>query len=262
MVQNQQDITGLVSVPRDLAGRRAIVTGGSRGIGAAIVERLAAAGAEVVAVARAAVADTPDVHFIAGDLRSKDGVDAVAAAALDHLGGVEIIVNNAGASRLPPGGALAIEPDQWQEDLDINLLAAVRLNAALAPQMLERGSGAIVHIASSAAYTLPGGLLHYGVSKAALIAYSKGLATDLAPRGVRVNTITPGSIQSPGGDSVREQIAAAIGAQPAALLATIPAGHIGRADDIAEAVAYLVSDRASFIIGANLIIDGGELDRT
>ena len=262
MVQNQQDIAGLVSVPRDLAGRRAIVTGGSRGIGAAIVERLAAAGAEVVAVARAAVADTPDVHFIAGDLRSKDGVDAVAAAALDHLGGVEIIVNNAGASRLPPGGALAIEPDQWQEDLDINFLAAVRLNATLAPQMLERGSGAIVHIASSAAYTLPGGLLHYGVSKAALIAYSKGLATDLAPRGVRVNTITPGSIQTPGGDSVREQIAAAIGAEPAALLATIPAGHIGRAADIAEAVAYLVSDRASFIIGANLIIDGGELDRT
>ncbi|MEY2403195.1 MAG: hypothetical protein QOD38_746, partial [Acidimicrobiaceae bacterium] len=74
---------------------------------------------EVVAVARAAVADTPDVRFIAGDLRSKDGVDAVAAAALDHLGGVDIIVNNAGASRLPPGGALAIEPDQWQEDLDV-----------------------------------------------------------------------------------------------------------------------------------------------
>jgi NAD(P)-dependent dehydrogenase (short-subunit alcohol dehydrogenase family) len=101
-----------------------------------------------------------------------------------------------------------------------------------------------------------------GVSKAALIAYSKGLATELAPHGVRVNTITPGSIQSPGGDSAREQIAATIGVEPAALLASIPVGHIGRPDDIAEAVAYLVSDRASFIIGANLIIDGGELPRT
>jgi NAD(P)-dependent dehydrogenase (short-subunit alcohol dehydrogenase family) len=261
MVRNEQDPAGLVTVPRDLEGRRAIVTGGSRGIGAAIVERLAAAGAEVVAVARAAVADTPDVHFIPGDLRSKDTVDAVAAA-LDHLGGVDIIVNNAGASRLPPGGSLTIEPDQWQQDLDVNLLAAVRLNAALLPQMLERGSGAIVHIASSAAYTLPGSLLHYGVSKAALIAYSKGLATELAPHGVRVNTITPGSIESPGGDRAREQIATAIGVEPTALLAGIPVGHIGRADDIAEAVAYLVSDRASFVVGANLIIDGGELPRT
>ena len=84
---------------------------------------------------------------------------------------------------------------------------------------------------------------------AALIAYSKGLATELAPHGVRVNTITPGSIQSPGGDSAREQIATAIGVEPAALLASIPVGHIGRADDIAEAVAYLVCDRASFVVG-------------
>jgi len=197
------------------------------------------------------------VRFIAGDLRSKDGVDAVAAAALDHLGGDDIVVNNAGASRLPPGGALEIEPDQWQEDLDVNLLAAVRLNAALAPQMLERGSGAIVHIASSAAYTLPGSLLHYGVSKAALIAYSKGLATELAPHGVRVNTITPGSIQSPGGDSAREQIAAAIGVEPAALLASIPVGHIGRADDIGNMVTFLLSDDGSWVTGQVIAVDGG-----
>src|SRR5256885_4358526 len=146
IVQNQQDTTGLVTVPRDLEGRRAIVTGGSRGIGAAIVERLAAAGPDVVAVARAAAADTPDVRFIAGDLRSKDGVDAVAAATLDHLGGVDIIVNNAGASRLPPGGALAIEPDQWQEDLDVNFLAAVRLHPALGPQELVPRRRGIRHI--------------------------------------------------------------------------------------------------------------------
>jgi NAD(P)-dependent dehydrogenase (short-subunit alcohol dehydrogenase family) len=122
------------------------------------------------------------------------------------------------------------------------------------------GHGGMPHHASR--YALPGSLLHYGVSKAALIAYSKGLATELAPHGVRVNAITPGSIQSPGGDSAREQIAAAIGVEPAALLASIPVGHIGRAHDIAEAVAYLVSDRASFVVGANLIIDGGELPRT
>jgi NAD(P)-dependent dehydrogenase (short-subunit alcohol dehydrogenase family) len=258
----QSQATG--TVERELEGRRAIVTGGSRGIGAAIARRLAAAGADVVAVARTAPADTADpaeVRFVAGDVSSADGVARIADAALEQLGGVDIIVNNAGASSLHPN-SLAIPDDRWQADLDINLLAAVRLNATLVPQMLERGSGAIIHISSSAAYSLPGGVLHYGVSKAALIAYSKGLATELAPKGVRVNTITPGSVATPGGDRARGQIAAALGAPPEALLANIPVGRVGHVDEIAEAVAYLVSDRAGFFVGANLVIDGGELQRT
>jgi NAD(P)-dependent dehydrogenase (short-subunit alcohol dehydrogenase family) len=245
-------------VPRDLVGRRALVTGGSRGIGAAIASRLAIAGADVVAVARSATRVTPDVHFVAGDVSTADGVARIAAAALEKLGGVDIIVNNAGASSLHPN-SLAIPADRWQADLDVNFLAAVRLNGALVPPMLERGSGAIVHIASSAAYTLPGALLHYGASKAALIAYSKGLATELAPQGVRVNTITPGSITTPGGDSARESVAAALGIPVEGLLSNIPVGHVGQPADIAEAVAYFVSDRASFVVGANIVIDGGEL---
>jgi NAD(P)-dependent dehydrogenase (short-subunit alcohol dehydrogenase family) len=260
MVRNEPNTTS-PRVPRDLEGRRAIVTGGSRGIGAAVVERLAAAGADVVAVARSVRVDTPDVHFIAGDLRTKDGADAIAAAAMAHLGGVDIIVNNAGASRGFPAGSLTIEPDAWQEDLDANFLSAVRLNAALVPQMLERGSGAIVHIASSAAFNVPAPLLHYGASKAALIAYSKGLATELAPKGVRVNTITPGPIETPGADKGRAELAAAFGIDPQALLASVPVGRIGRAGEIAEAVAYLVSERAAFTVGANLVIDGGEQRR-
>jgi NAD(P)-dependent dehydrogenase (short-subunit alcohol dehydrogenase family) len=246
------------AVERDLVGRRVVVTGGSRGIGAAIARRLSSAGADVVAVARNATPDTPDVHFVAGDVSTADGVARIAEAALEHLGGVDIIVNNAGASSLHPN-SLAIPADRWQADLDVNLLAAVRLNGALLPQMLERGSGAIVHIASSVAYSLPGPLLHYGASKAALIAYSKGLATELAPQGVRVNTITPGSVATPGGDSARESIAAALGIPVDGLLSNIPVGHIGQPADIAEAVAYLVSDRASFVVGTNLVIDGGEL---
>jgi NAD(P)-dependent dehydrogenase (short-subunit alcohol dehydrogenase family) len=206
----------------ELDGRGALVTGGSRGIGAAIVHRLVAAGAQVVATARNVGRDTPQVHFIPGDLSTNDGAGAIAELALEHLGGVDIIVNNAGGATAYPGGPLAIDADAWQDALDVNFLSAVRLNAALLPQMLDRGSGAIVHIASSAALRVPAPLLHYGASKAALIAYSKGLATELAPRGIRVNTITHGSIQTPGADKTRAEIAAGLGIDPSARVDNIP----------------------------------------
>jgi NAD(P)-dependent dehydrogenase (short-subunit alcohol dehydrogenase family) len=254
----QQDIA---MSPRELEGRRTLVTGGSRGIGAAIVDRLVAAGAQVVATARNVGRDTPPVHFIPGDLSTPDGANGIAELALEHLGGVDIIVNNAGGATAYPGGPLAIEDDAWRDALDVNFLSAVRLNAALLPQMLDLGSGAIVHIASSAALRVPAPLLHYGASKAALIAYSKGLAAELAPKGIRVNTITPGSTQTPGADKTRAEIAAGLGIDPSARVDNIPVGRIGRAEEIAEAVAYLVSDRAGFTVGANLIIDGGEQRR-
>jgi NAD(P)-dependent dehydrogenase (short-subunit alcohol dehydrogenase family) len=234
-----------------------LVTGGSRGIGAAIVARLAAAGAQVVATARSAGPGTAGAHFIAGDLSTNEGVEAVADRALEQLGGIDIIVNNAGGAKAYPAGSPAIVSEVWQDALDVNFLSAVRLNQALLPQMLERGAGAIVHIASSTAFRLPGPLLHYGASKAALIAYSKGLAIELAPKGIRVNTVTPGSIQTPGGDVGRAEVAAGLGIDAAAMLRTIPLGRIGRAEEIAEAVAYLVSDRAGFTVGANLVVDGG-----
>ena len=101
-----------------------------------------------------------------------------------------MIVNNAGASTTHPAGSLTITPAEWQDVLDVNLLAAVRLNAALLPQMVERGSGSIINISSSAAYLTPAPLLHYAAAKAALTAYSKGLATEFAGRGIRVNTIS------------------------------------------------------------------------
>jgi NAD(P)-dependent dehydrogenase (short-subunit alcohol dehydrogenase family) len=104
-------------------------------------------------------------------------------------------------------------------------------------------------------------MLHYGAAKAALTAYSKGLATELAPHGIRVNTITPGSVETPGADKVREDIAAGFGIDVATINASVPLGRIGRPEEIAEAVAYLVSDRAAYVIGANLVIDGGEQKR-
>lgn len=262
MVQNQSSSTAVLDRPRDLEGKRVVLTGGSRGIGAAIAERLLAGGALVVTTARTAPAETPDgLEFVTGDVRTREGIQAIADAAIEHLGGVDVVVNNAGAARAFPGGSLTIDPADWQDALDVNYLAAVRLNAALAPRMIEQGSGSIVNIASSAAFDVPGPMLHYGAAKAALIAYSKGLATELAPHGVRVNTITPGHVATPGADQVREGLATAFGIDVSDIHATVPIGRIGRGDDIAEAVAYLVSDRASYVAGANLVVDGGEQHR-
>jgi NAD(P)-dependent dehydrogenase (short-subunit alcohol dehydrogenase family) len=237
------------------------VTGGSRGIGAAVVDRLRAAGARVVATARSVGAERPDTHFIAADITTPEGVRATADGALRHLGGIDIIVHNAGAATAFPPGPLEIDPGAWQDALDVNFLAAVRLNSALVPHMLRQGHGAIVHIASSSALRAPGPLLHYGAAKAALIAYSKGMATALASHGIRVNTITPGLTNTPGAKKTRAEIAAGSGDGPAGRLDGIPVGRMGRPEEIAEAVTYLVSDRAGFTVGANLIIDGGEQRR-
>ena len=246
----------------ELAGRRVLVTGASRGIGAATAQRLSAAGAEVVGVARNTPAEVPEgIRFVSGDVRTEDGIQAIADAALERLGGVDVIVNNASASRTFPQGSRSIPADEWRDVFDVTLMSAVWLNAALLPQMLERESGAIIHIASSAAFNVPGAMLHYGVAKAALIAYSKGLATELAGSGVRVNTITPGNVETPGADQVREDLAAGFGVDVATINAAVPLGRIGRPEEIAEAVAYLVSDRAGYVVGANLVIDGGEQTR-
>jgi len=247
--------------PTEFDGKRAVVTGGSRGIGAAIVQRLLDGGATVVTTARTPTDETPKAAtFIQGDVSTLAGVQAFAAAALDELGGVDIVVNNAAAARTHLGGISTIPDEEWLDALDLNYLSAVRLNNALLPALREAGAGgAIVNISSGAALTPAPPLAHYGAAKAALNAYGKALATELAPAGIRVTTILPGNVLTPGADLIRQDFADAMGVSLADVTAGVPLGRPGDPRDIAEAVAYLVSDRAQWVTGASLIVDGGEL---
>jgi NAD(P)-dependent dehydrogenase (short-subunit alcohol dehydrogenase family) len=248
---------------QELAGKRALVTGGSRGIGAAIVRQLLDTGAEVLTTARSATSTVPEgAAFVEADVRTQAGSEALAAAARDVLGGVDILVHNAGGAR-PHEGASAIPDEEWQGALDLNYLASVRLDSLLVPGMREQRSGTIVHVSSAAVLTPVGPFLHYTAAKAALENYSRGLALELAPLGIRVNTVSPGRVATPGGEATREQwaeVSARMGAAPAETNAgdTPPLGRDGQSDDIAHAVLFFVSDRASWLTGRNLVVDGGE----
>lgn len=189
---------------RELSGKRALVTGGTRGIGAAIVRHLLDAGAEVLTTARSATSTTAEgAAFVAADVGTRAGAEALAAAAQEVLGGVDILVHNVGGAR-PHASALAIPDEEWRDALDLNLLSAVRVDALLAPGMRERRSGAIVYVSTAAVVPPTPPFLHYQAAKVALENYSRGLAAELAPSGVRVNAVSPGRTATPGGEATRE----------------------------------------------------------
>ncbi|MER5555532.1 oxidoreductase [Streptomyces sp. NPDC002793] len=250
----------MAAASEELAGRRAVVTGGSRGIGAAITRNLLDAGATVVTSARSETADTPSgATFVKADLSTPEGVRGLADAALEVLGGVDIIVNNAGGCRSFQS-VLDLEND-WQYTMDINFLAAVRLNAALVPAMPESG-GSIVHVSSIATIAAYPNLIHYAAAKSALETYSKGLSAELASDGIRVVSVCLGNVETPASGVARAQIVEHLGGDPDDLTeqwaAEIPLGRLGASQDVADAVSFLVSPRASWITGSNIVIDGGK----
>lgn len=249
----------------DLTGRRALVTGGTGGTGAAIVKRLQHAGASVTAVARRAPEGQAHLDdFVAGDVSMPDGVRTVAQHTR-ATGGVDIVVHTAGGSHAPGGGFAALDDAAWSDELNLNLLAAVRLDRALAPSMIERGRGAIVHVSSlQAAMPLHESTLAYAAAKAALRTYSKGLSNELAPLGVRVNTVSPGFIQTSAADALIDRMASVReGGREEALealmaqLGGIPLGRPARPVEVADVVGFLVSDAASAVAGADIRVDGG-----
>jgi 3-oxoacyl-[acyl-carrier protein] reductase len=239
-----------------LENKKALITGASRGIGKAIADRFLAAGAEVWGLDIREPDDLKEriektygkLHWIAADLGKLGEVDAVIETAIKDAGGFDVLVNNAGITKDNLSFRMSLE--EWQKVIDINLSAAFFISRTVARDMIRKRSGSIINMASVVGIHGNGGQANYSASKAGLIAITKSLANEIASRGVRVNALAPGFIES-------DMTAAIPQDAKEKMIGSIPMKRIGKPEDIAEAALFFASDSSSYITGQVLPVDGG-----
>jgi NAD(P)-dependent dehydrogenase (short-subunit alcohol dehydrogenase family) len=256
----------------ELAGRVAVVTGGSKGIGLAIVRTLVEEKAQVVAGALTidALAGMDRVRAIAVDLAKPGGPEQLVREALDRHGRLDVLVNNVGGVRLRLDGFLEISDAEFEASLQLNFFAALRATRAAVAAMLPMRAGAIVNVVSVNAFFQPDGLvIDYGAAKAALLNVSKALSQELGPHGIRINSVSPGQVETDlwlGKEGVAATVGRATGVDPAAVreqaTAGIPSGRFSTPAEVATLVAFLASPRTANVTGANYVIDGGLVKTT
>jgi NAD(P)-dependent dehydrogenase (short-subunit alcohol dehydrogenase family) len=253
----------------ELAGKRAVVTGASKGIGLAVARTLVAEGVHVVAGSRSTSSELSDLvsggqaTSIQVDLASEAGPRQLIEAALD-AGPVDILINNAGGVTPRTGGSGSVTDDQWSDSINLILMAAVRTTRAAVPHMIETGRGAIVNTASVNASLPDPFVIDYSAAKAALVNFSKALSKELGPHGIRVNTVSPGPVATDlwlGKEGVASTLSASLGGSPSdysthAVEAT--ATHrFTTPQEVADLIVFLASDRSANTTGVDYVIDGG-----
>tara|TARA_R110000765_G_scaffold10745_1_gene33015 strand:+ start:1854 stop:2633 length:780 start_codon:yes stop_codon:yes gene_type:complete len=254
----------------NLQDKRALITSGTRGAGAATVSLFRALGARVLTTARTRPEAMPDALFVAADLTTAQGCADLAAAATERLGEIDVIVHMLGGSEAPAGGFAALGDGDWDKELDLNLMAAVRLDRALVPAMVMRQRGVVVHVTSiQNRLPLPDSTTAYAAAKAALSTYSKSLSKDVSPQGVRVVRVSPGWIETESSVELTERVARNAGTDAEGgrqlimdALGGIPIGRPSKPEEVANLIAFLASDRAATITGTEYVIDGGTIPTT
>jgi Dehydrogenases with different specificities (related to short-chain alcohol dehydrogenases) len=248
-----------------LAGKRALITSGTRGAGAATVSLFQELGAQVLTAARTKPDALPDEMFMAADLMTAQGCVNLAEAVEARMGGVDIIVHVLGGSSAPAGGFAALGDAEWRRELDLNLMPAIRLDRELVPAMVARGDGVVIHVTSiQRELPLPEATTAYAAAKAALSTYSKSLSKEVSPRGVRVVRVSPGWIETEASIELATRLAADHGGDIEEgkkrimdSLGGIPIGRPAKPEEVASLIAFLASDRAGSITGTEYVIDGG-----